>query len=238
MSKSVWSGVVIIAVGVSSSGCDLLTMSPEKACEKANQQAAKPGGSTDATEKARCVAEFTSLKKNDPKRYACTTKCIKQSTATDETDTCVKARCGDSSSATASAAGADDGRTYPVDELTSASLKSKVLSEYRHYGIDILNEKDNGAGWSATVALGKKASFGEARVYKVVLFDVTGQKQGYELISKLKKSGVAEESRVGKKKALYVQCLFRRDSNQSGTPRECTASDSKIGSFTDDIAPL
>ncbi len=129
-----------------------------------------------------------------------------------------------------------DDRSSPVDELTPDGVKDKVAFEYRHFGYDISGEKDNPAGWSATVKLGPRSSRGEAHIYKVMLVDIKGRTDGYKVASSLREEGVASESRVGQKKLLFVQCLLSRPANESGSPTPCSSYDSRIGSFASDLA--
>jgi len=230
---------LLVAISLPLLSCNLVKMSPEKACTRAEKLSSNAGDKA-AKDKALCVAKLTKMKKDDPKEYDCTTKCLKESSLADEAKPCLEA-CTAQSSATAGKGkgksdGEDDARTYPVDSLTPSDLKSKVAFEYLHYGYDIVSEKNNAAGWSATVVLGKKGSFGEARIYKVLLVDVNGVKDGYRTVEALKKGGLAEETRIGKKKALFVQCMFQRSSSESGVPKACSSYDSKISSFTNDLA--
>ncbi len=226
----------VIALSVTLGGCDLLEMSPEKACTKAGAVFAKAGEDT-ASAKAKCVSDLTKMKKEEPKAYACTTKCLKgaERARADEAAACMST-C--TTGARAASASATPDRKAPVDDLTPEDVKEKIASEYRHYGYEITGGKDNAAGWSATVALGKKGAVGELHVYKVVLVDVKNTDDGYRVVAGMKTNSVAEESRVGSKKALFVRCMFQRSATQSGAPRECGGYDSKIGSFTDDLAKL
>ena len=115
-------------------------------------------------------------------------------------------------------------------------MRSKISSAYVHYGYDISGEKSNSVGWSATVSLGKKGPHGEVHIYKVLLVDVAGRKQGFKTLDGLGSSKGASESRVGNKKALLVECLYQRNSTEAGVPKACGGYDSKITSFTDTLA--
>ncbi len=212
--------------------CKLLKPSPEKLCKKT----AKIVGKEDATseEQAKCAKSLTTMKKDHPEKYACVSKCIDKSSDKDALDTCMTPCMGSGSSTTASTH-ADS--PAPVDSLTSSGVKSKIESNYRYYGYDIMKEKSNSAGWAATVALGKKGPTGEVHIYKVLLADTTSKTDGYSLVAGLKRDATgATETRVGKSKVLYVECLYQRSSTESGVPKACSSYDSKISSFTDDLA--
>lgn len=213
--------------------CKLLKPSPEKLCKKANGALEKAGKTPDAS---GCVSELTKMKKAEPKKYDCTAKCIQKSDDATIMGSCMSACGGSSSSSTSVASGDDEGG--PVDLLTPSKVKDKIESEYNYYGYDIMKESSNSAGWAATVALGKKGATGEVHIYKVVLLDITSHADGNSAVEHLKGSATgATQTRVGKVKALYIECLYQRDSTESGMPKKCSSYDSKIDSFADDIAP-
>ncbi len=220
--------------------CKLLKPSPKKLCEKAMKFAGaeeSEGKSPESSETkmAGCVASLEKMKSDEPERYECTTKCVGDAKDSASFVTCASGCKG--ASASASKSDDDDAtKTYPVDSLSSSDVRSKISSAYMHYGYDISGEQSNSVGWSATVSLGKKGPYGEVHIYKVLLLDVSGRDDGYKTIESLKKGGGATESRVGNKKALLVQCLYQRSSTEPGVPKACGGYDSKISSFTDDIA--
>jgi hypothetical protein len=225
--------------------CKLLKPSPKKLCEKAEKLMRKGDapapvsegegeGEKSATMQAKCLTELSKMKSDEPARYECTSKCINGAEDGTALGTCM-GECKKDGVASTGGGDDDSTKTYPVDSLTPASIRSKIESEYQHYGQDITGETTNSVGWSATVMLGKKGSYGEAHIYKVILVDVNGRTDGYAVAERLKKSG-ASETRTGNKKLLVVNCMFQRSSSEAGMPKECGGYDSKIRSFTDDLA--
>jgi hypothetical protein len=214
--------------------CNPLNISPEKACSRAEKLMSKAGDPI-AKDKDRCVNELARLKKDDPTEYDCTAKCLGDNALVDQARACLL----NCKPAAVSSAGKIDGEeeAFPVDALTPAALKGKVASAYQQLGFDIAGEKDTSDGWSATVSIGNKAApRGEAHVYKVHLVDVKDRKAGFDSVASLKRANHIEESRVGKRKALVVRCVFQRSALESGKPRPCAAFDGKIASFTNDLA--
>lgn len=216
--------------------CKLLKPSPAKLCEKAEKLLTEEGSPSPEGVKAKCVVELTKLKSDNPTEYECTSKCINDSKDGTALGTCMRGCKSGSESMTATSDEDDSTKTYPVDSLTPDSIRSKISSEYSYFGYDISGEKENAAGWSANVALGKKGPRGEVHIYKVLLVDVNGRKDGFSTADKLASGSEAHETRVGSKKLLLVRCLFQRSETESGVPKDCGAYDSKIRSFTDDIA--
>ena len=220
--------------------CKLLKPSPKKLCEKAMKFAEaeeSEGKSPESSETkmAGCVASLEKMKSDEPERYECTTKCVGDAKDSASFVTCAP----DCQGASASASKSDDDdatKTYPVDSLSSSEVRSKISIAYSSYGYDISGEKSNSTGWSATVTLGKKGPSGEVHIYKVLLLDVSGRKDGFKVLDGLGSSKGASESRVGNKKALLVECLYQRSSTETGVPKACGGYDSRITSFTDDIA--
>lgn len=227
---------VLAAASLSLLGCK---MSPEKACAKAEELFAKPGDTAKTQkERAKCVADFTKMQQEDPKAYACTTQCLKSGSKEETVLGCMRYCDKSSKTASKSTGGGDDSTPpAPVDSLTPSSVKSKIESEYRGFGEEIQGEKSNSVGWSADVMIGKKEGPGDMHVYKVMLLDVKSETDGYAVIEGLKKSGVADASRVGNKKAVYVQCQYQRDSTTGRKTKPCGSYDGRIHSFLDDIAP-
>jgi len=219
--------------------CKLLKPSPKKLCDKAEKLFEKEGKTKTETANAKCVVELTKMKSDEPAKYECASKCINDSDTGTALGTCMSACEGGSKTASASGSDDDDDstKTYAVDSLTPSDVRSKISSNYQYYGYDISGEKENAAGWSANVALGKKGGYGEVHIYKVLLLDINGTKDGYSTADRLASGSTAHESRVGNKKLLLVRCLYQRSSTESGVPKECGSYDSKIRSFTDDISP-
>jgi hypothetical protein len=221
---------LLVACTILSTGCNLAKSRNTKACEKMAEYFPDPKTSAKKM-KAGCLAELDDMKKKDKKHYECTTKCFAESAGKDAASACLLG-CEDQRTTTTSAT-SDTGGSAAVDALTPSSLKGKVASEYQHFGYDISSEMNNGAGWSATVTLGKKGPSGEVHIYKVLLVDVNGHDDGLKVVSSLQKG--TNESRVGRRKALYVECMYQRASYESGTPRSCQSYDSRISSFADDL---
>ena len=227
---------LLLAAGLSLSGCKLLKSRQDaKACARMAELFGTPGKSSTTS---GCVAELDEMKKEDPKKYECTTKCLTESRRSEEASACLV---GCEHAAAAKNAGRDNDvteETYPVDSLTPSTVKTQVASKYQYFGYEIIGEQTNAAGWSSTVVLGKKAPYEEVHIYKVLLVDVRGRDDGFAVVSSFAKKDVAVESRVGRKRALYVECLYQRNSTEGGAPRACSASDSRIKSFTDDLATV
>jgi hypothetical protein len=220
---------LFVVVSISLLGCNGVSMSPEKACSRAEKLMSKVGDPL-AKDKDRCVTDLARLKKEAPAEYGCTAKCLGESSIADEAKACVSA-CKPASSGEAEA------QVFAVDTLTPANLKDKLTEVYKGSGLDITGEKDGAKGWSATVEIGNgKAPRGEAHVYKVHLVDVKDRKEGFEAVANLRKANHLEESRVGKQKALVVRCVTQRSAIESGKPRACASFDSKIAAFTNDLA--
>jgi hypothetical protein len=212
--------------------------SPKKLCDKAEKLFEKDGKTKTESATAKCVVELTKMKSDEPEKYECASKCINGSDTSSDLGTCMNACEGGSKTASTGSSEDDDStKTYPVDSLTPSDVRSKISSNYDNFGYDISGEKENAAGWSANVALGKKGGSGEVHIYKVLLLDINGKKDGYSTADRLATGSTAHESRVGNKKLLLVRCLYQRDSTETGVPKECSSYDSKIRSFTDDIAP-
>lgn len=231
----------LLAVCLALFACKLMKPSPKKLCAKADklmaeslksESSASSGGKSI---EAECVADLEKMKKDSPQEYECTSTCISDAKDAAGLSTCMKTCKG--SSTTASTSDDDDSkRTYPVDSLTPSDVRSKISSAYYSYGYDITGEKENSVGWSANVALGKKGAYGEVHIYKVLLVDILNRKDGFSTATKLAEGQAANETRVGNKKLLVVRCLYQRTGTETGVPKECGAYDSKISSFTDDIA--
>lgn len=219
---------LVVASASLSFGCDLAKSRNAKACEKMAEFFPDPKTSAKKV-KASCLAELDAMKKKEPAQYECTSTCFAESANKDAVGTCLMG-CQEQKTA---AAPPESSGSAAVDALTPSALKTKIATEYQHFGYDISSETSNGAGWSATVTLGKKGPAGEVHIYKVLLVGVKGHDDGLTVVSGLQKG--TSESRVGSTKALYVECLYQRDSNESGTPRACRSYDSRISSFTDDV---
>lgn len=224
----------VVTLGLSMVGCNLLDSGPKKACAKATELFAEPGKDT-AKLKESCVADLTRMKKDDPQQYECTTNCITGGSGKDATALCMAGCKGQPVAKKGADDDAKDEKDYPIDSATPSALKSTISSEYQHFGYDITGEKNNEAGWAATVAIGKKGASGEVHIYKVVLVDVKGRKDGFQVVEGLKKGHPLVETRVGNKKALYVECLYNRAANEGGTPKACKGYDSRIRSFTNEL---
>ena len=218
------------------SGCKLLKSRQDaKACARMAELFDTPGkgGKTSS----RCVAELDDMRKEDPEKYECTTKCLTGSRRTEEASTCL-AGCEGKALAKNPVRDQDVmGERYPVDALTPSIVRTTVASKYDYFGYEITGEQANAAGWSGTVVLGRRGAYGEVHVYKVLLLDVNGRDDGFAVVSRLQRGSALVQTRVGQKKALYVECLYQRSANESGAPKACTGADSRIGSFTDDLAP-
>ena len=227
MVRSAWALSLVVVGVMTSFGCKLFKTSPDKACER--QVELFPG-----SRKEKCVAELKSMKSEAPRTYDCTVRCLTESKETEEASACL-ADCKPSATTAKSSKEGEATQTYPVDALTATSVKTKIDSEYQHFGYDISGEADNAAGWRATVTLGKKAAYGEVHIYKVILVDVKDRKDGFEIVSGFKKGNALVET-PGNKKALYVECLYQRAPNEGGTPKVCSGHDSRLVRFTDELA--
>ncbi|MEZ4223332.1 MAG: hypothetical protein R3B13_20470 [Polyangiaceae bacterium] len=185
--------------------CKLLEPSPEKVCAKSE----KLGLDSDAT---TCVSKLSKLKKEQPEKYKCASKCVNDSSDKEAANTCLTA-CASLPEATASNDGAR------VDTLTTGTIKAYALAE--HQQMKLLSEKTNSAGWTITTGAPATEHL-DAYVYKVIYVDIESNSEGYETMKSFESSAEGNVSyEVGERKALYIEC-WRVGSRTSKT--NCSAS--------------
>ncbi len=207
-------------------GCKALKPSPEKkACEQIAKFQKEDGREAEPT--SVCLERLEEIKQKNPIAHACTLDCMTSHETKEEALKCTFECEYNQKQAS---------KTHAVDDLTPTKIQAIITEEYEDFGYDISNEQTNDAGWVGTVRLGKEGTYGEVHIYKVALLNINGRQDGNQAVAKLDQRKGPTETRIGEKKALYVECLHHRVSNETGTPKACRGHNSRIQRFTNELA--
>lgn len=119
----------------------------------------------------------------------------------------------------------------PVDNMTWNDVKSRLSSQYVHYGYKMVSEQPIAGGWSGLLMLGDTQLVSSPiDVFKVSLIPQPSAEECFSF-GKTLRSESRGDSRYecGNKQILFVSCQMHRDGGVTGPPtQECGSYNSMV----------